>query len=145
MLAQTLGLICQLPVSWWNTDFFLSRSCSMAILDFYQLRRKQRSTDPKTTFLTTIIPTDVLLCLLKHFMKVEGNNEILLKTLKSLQKHYIRIEIYRLMSSQTKISSLELYSILFCKIIKVAEKKWNDKVCLTCTRFRFKSKHLQLL
>lgn len=48
----------------------------MAILDFYQLRRKQRSTDPKTTFLTTIIPTDVLLCLIKHFMKVEGNNEI---------------------------------------------------------------------
>lgn len=57
-------------------------------------------------------------------MKVEGNNEILLKTLKSLQKHYIRIEIYRLMSSQTKISSLEL---LFCKIIKVAEKK-NDTI-----------------
>lgn len=102
--------------------FFLSRSCSMAILDFYQLRRKQRSTDPKTTFLTTIIPTDVLLCLIKHFMKVEGNNEILLKTLKSLQKHYIRIEIYRLMSSQTKISSLELYST-FLQNYKSCRKK----------------------
>lgn len=145
MLAQTLGLICQLPVSWWNTDFFLSRSCSMAILDFYQLRRKQRSTDPKTTFLTTIIPTDVLLCLIKHFMKVEGNNEILLKTLKSLQKHYIRIEIYRLMSSQTKISSLELYSTFLQNYKSCRKKKWYDKVCLTCTRFRFKSKHLQLL
>lgn len=94
----------------------------MAILDFYQLRRKQRSTDPKTTFLTTIIPTDVLLCLIKHFMKVEGNNEILLKTLKSLQKHYIRIEIYRLMSSQTKISSLELYST-FLQNYKSCRKK----------------------
>lgn len=94
----------------------------MAILDFYQLRRKQRSTDPKTTFLTTIIPTDVLLCLIKHFMKVEGNNEILLKTLKSLQKHYIRIEIYRLMSSRTKISSLELYST-FLQNYKSCRKK----------------------
>lgn len=94
----------------------------MAILDFYQLRRKQRSTDPKTTFLTTIIPTDVLLCLIKHFMKVEGNNEILLKTLKSLQKHYIRIEIYRLMSSQTKISNLELYST-FLQNYKSCRKK----------------------
>lgn len=110
MLAQTLGLICQLPVSWWNTDFFLSRSCSMAILDFYQFTKKATKYWPQNYILTTIIPTYVLLCLLKHFMKVEGNNEILLKTLKSLQKHYIRIEIYRLMSSQTKISSLELYS-----------------------------------
>lgn len=55
-------------------------------------------------------------------MKVEGNNEILLKTLKSLQKHYIRIEIYRLMSSQTKISSLELYST-FLQNYKSCRKK----------------------
>lgn len=59
-------------------------------------------------------------------MKVEGNNEILLKTLKSLQKHYIRIEIYRLMSSQTKISSLELYST-FLQNYKSCRKKMKRK------------------
>lgn len=66
----------------------------MAILDFYQFTKKAtKFLPPETTYLITIIHTDVLLCLIKHFMKVEGNNEILLKTLKSLQKHYIRIEI----------------------------------------------------
>lgn len=54
-------------------------------------------------------------------MKVEGNNEILLKTLKSLQKHYIRIEIDWCPRKQ-KYLALN-YTLLFRKfIIKVAEK-----------------------
>lgn len=67
-------------------------------------------------------------------MKVEGNNEILPKTLKSLQTHYNRIEIDWCLRKQ-KYLALN-YTLLFRKfIIKVAEKNETIRIALHALAF----------